>query len=232
MSTPKQFYAHQRSMYQPALLTCPHGGALLVRCNSLAWDKTVQTLDRVLSVASRPGHCPHVTGAGSRLRLLSAQAQRLALPGSPSGAAVLVRMAWWRQESRATYREIHTARASQVRSSESHVGSLSQRVSLPLRAGHERQPHAPLAPIAQEQGGVIIARDGLAPQGGAPHMWCSRALPSGVTFRSGGRSQPDQPPFEACLQPLTPREWPILAGRSDKPTGGVPAVATVFPHRR
>ena len=77
MSTPKRLYAEERSIYQPALLTWPHCGDLLVMCNSLAWDKTVQTLDRVLSVASRPGCCRHVTCAGSRMRLLSAEGQRL-----------------------------------------------------------------------------------------------------------------------------------------------------------
>src|SRR5439155_1362682 len=61
MRTPKRLYAQQRIIYQPELLTCPHCGDLLVMCNYLAWDKIVQTLDCVLSVASRPGHCPHAT---------------------------------------------------------------------------------------------------------------------------------------------------------------------------
>jgi hypothetical protein len=38
--TPKPLYAHAR-MYQPEILTCPHGGDLLVTCNFLAWEKTV-----------------------------------------------------------------------------------------------------------------------------------------------------------------------------------------------
>ena len=78
MRTPKRLYAQERMIYQPELLTCPHCGDLLVMCNYLAWDKTVQMLDRVLSVASRPGRCPHATCAGSRLRLLSAEGQRIA----------------------------------------------------------------------------------------------------------------------------------------------------------
>ena len=199
-------------------------------CNYLAWDKTVQTLDRVLSVASRPGHCPHVTCAGSRMRLLSAQAQRLAPPGSTYGYDVLVRIAWWRQEYRATYREIHTELASQVRISESHVGYLYQQVYLPLLACHERQHQDHLAQIAQAQGGLIIALDGLAPQGGEPQIWFIRELTSGLTLRSGWLSQQDQPTFEAFLKPLTHLEWPILAVLSDKQTGLVPAVATVFPN--
>src|SRR2546421_59062 len=49
-------------------------------------------LDRVVSVASRPGRCPHATCVGSRLRLLSAEGQRLAPAGSTYGYDVVVRL--------------------------------------------------------------------------------------------------------------------------------------------
>jgi hypothetical protein len=166
------------------------------------------------------------------MRLLSATAQHLAVPGSTYGYDVLVRIAWWRQEYRATYREIHTELASQVRISASHVGYLYQQVYLPLLACHERQHRDHLAQIAQEQGGLILALDGLAPQGGEPQIWFIRELTSGVTLRSGWLSQQDQPTFEAFLKPLTHLEWPILAVLSDKQKGLVPAVATVFPNSR
>jgi Transposase, Mutator family len=232
MRTPKQLYAHERLIYQPELLTCPHCGALLVMCTYLAWDKTVQMLDRVLSVASRPGRCPHATCAGSRMRRLSAEGQRLALPGSSYGYDVLVRIGWWRQEYRATYSEIHTALASQVRLSASHVRYLYQHLYLPLLACHERQHHDDLAQIAKQQGGLIVALDGLAPQGGEPQIWFIRELSSGLTLRSGWLCQQDQPTFEAFLAPLKHWEWPILAVLSDKQTGLVPAVAAVLPHTR
>jgi len=232
MRTPKRLYAHERLIYQPELLTCPHCGDLLVLCNYLAWDKTVQMLDRVLSVASRPGRCPHATCVGSRLRLLSAAGQRLAPAGSTYGYDVVVRIGWWRQESRATYREMHAELASQVRISASHVGYLYQQVYLPLLACHERQHRDRLAQIAQQQGGLIVALDGLAPQGGEPQIWFIRELSSGLTLRSGWLCQQDQPTFEAFLEPLKHLEWPILAVLSDKQTGLVPAVATVLPHSR
>jgi Transposase, Mutator family len=232
MRTPKRLYAQQRLIYHPELLTCPHCGALLVMCNYLAWNKTVQTLDGVLSVASRPGRCPHETCAGSRLRLLSAEAQSIALPHSTYGYDVLVRIGWWRQEYRATYREIHAELASQVRISESHVGYLYQRGYLPLLACHERQHRAHLAQIAKQQGGLIVALDGLAPQGGEPQIWFIRELSSGLTLRSGWLYQQDQPTFEAFLEPLKHLEWPILAVLSDKQKGLVPAVATVLPNSR
>ena len=232
MRTPKPLYAHERMIYHPELLTCPHCGDLLVTCNSLAWDKTVQMLDRVLSVASRPGHCPHATCVGSRLRLLSAEGQRLAPAGSTYGYDVIVHIGWWRQECRATYREIHAALTSRVRISESHVGYLYQQVYLPLLACHERQHCDRLAQIAQQQGGLIVALDGLAPQGGEPQIWFIRELSSGLTLRSGWLCRQDQPTFEAFLEPLKHIEWPILAVLSDKQTGLVPAVATVLPHSR
>ena len=181
MRTPKRLYAQQRLIYQPELLTCPHCGDLLVMCNYLAWNKIVQTLDGVLSVASRPGRCPHETCAGARLRLLSAEAQSIALPHSTYGYDVLVRLGWWRDQHHATYREIHTDLAAQVRISESHVRYLSQQLSLPLLACHERQHRDHLSQIAQQQGGLIIARDGLAPQGGEPQIGFIRALTSGLT---------------------------------------------------
>ena len=104
----------------------------------------------VLSVASRLGRCPHATCAGSRMRLLSAEGQRITLPGSSYGYDVLGRIGWWRQESRATYGEIHTDLASQVRISESHVCYLYQHLSLPLLARQEWQHHAHLAQIAKQ----------------------------------------------------------------------------------
>ena len=82
MRTPQRLYAQERIIYQPELLTCPHCGDLLGMCHDLTWDKTVQMLDGVLSVASRPGHCPHVTCAGFDMRLHAAEGQRIAPPGS------------------------------------------------------------------------------------------------------------------------------------------------------
>src|SRR5215470_11376786 len=232
MRTPKRLYPEERIIYHPELLTCPHCGDLLVMWNYLAWAKTVQTLDRVLSLAARPGHCPQATCPGSRMRLLSAQAQQIAPAGSTYGYDVLVRIGWRRQHQRATYGEIHTELASQLAISVSHVRYLYQSFYLPLLACHERQQRDRLAQVAKAQGGLIIALDGLAPQGGEPQIWCIRELSTGLTLRSGWLCQQDQPTFEAFLEPLKHIEWPILAVLSDKQTGLVPAVATVLPHSR
>ena len=77
-----------------------------------------------------------------------------------------------------------------------------------------------------------LARDGLAPQGGAPHRGCLRAWCTGLRRRRGGRAPLEPPTGEACLAPLTPLAWPRWAVRSDTHPGLVPAVAPVVPHRR
>jgi hypothetical protein len=232
MRTPKRLYAAERIIYHPELLTCLHCGDLLVMWNYLAWDKTVQTLARRLSVATRPGHCPRAACPGSRMRLLSAAAQRVAPPGSTYGYDVLVRLGWLRQHQRATYSEIHRDLSAQLAISETHVRYLYQHFYLPLLACHERQQRGRLAQVATEQGGLIIALDGLAPQGGEPQIWFIRDLSTGLTLRSGWLAQLDQPTFEVFLAPLKHLEWPILAVLSDKQTGLGPAVATILPHSR
>src|SRR2546425_10915339 len=171
------------------------------------------------SVRARAGTC-------------SAEAQGIALPGSSYGDDVLVRLGWWRQEYCATSSEIHAALAAQVHISVSHVRYLYQQVSLPLLACHERQHQDRLAQVAKHQGGLILALDGVAPQGGEPQIWFIRELASGLTIRSGWLCQQDQPTFDAFLEPLTHPEWPSPAVLRAKQTGLGPAGAAVVPPSR
>jgi len=232
MRTPKELYPSERMIYKPEVPACPHCGEPLVMYNYLAWDKIVQTLDRVLSVASRPGHCVNPTCPGHGMRLLSAEGQQIALPGSTYGYDVLARIGWLRQERRDIYAEIRDDLASRVQISESHVRYLYQQVYLPLLACHERQYWDCLAQAAQQHGGLFISLDGLAPIGGELQLWFIRELLTGLTLRSGWLSRFDQATFEAFLQPLSQLPWSILAVLSDKQKGLPPAVSTVLPGAR
>ena len=232
MRTPKELYPSERMIYKPEVPACPHCGEPLVMYNYLAWDKIVQTLDRVLSVASRPGHCVNPTCPGHGMRLLSAEGQQIALPGSTYGYDVLARIGLLRQKRRDIYAEIRDDLASRVQISESHVRYLYQQVYLPLLACHERQYWDCLAQAAQQHGGLFISLDGLAPIGGEPQLWFIRELLTGLTLRSGWLSRFDQATFEAFLQPLSQLPWSILAVLSDKQKGLPPAVSTVLPGAR
>ncbi len=229
MKTPKELYHSDRFIYKPELPACPCCGGPLVMYNYLAWDKTVQTLDDVFSIASRPGRCAISTCPGHDARFLSAEGQQIAPSGFTYGYDVVARIGWQRQERRDIYTDIQDDLASQIQISESHVRYLYQQVYLPLLACHERTYEDHLAQVAQDHGGLIIALDGLAPEGGEPQLWFIRELLTGLTLRSGWVSRFDQATFEAFLQPVSELPWPTLAVLSDKQTGLLPAVSTVLP---
>ena len=229
MRTPKELHPSERIIYKPELPACSRCEGALMMYNYLAWDKTVQTLDRVLSIASRPGHCADPTCPEHDARLLSAEGQQIALPDSTYGYDVVARIGWLRQERREIYADIRGDLASRIQISESHVRYLYQQVYLPLLACHERQYWDHLAQAAEQHGGLIITLDGLAPEGGEPQLWFIRELLTGLTLRSGWLSRFDQLTFEAFLHPLSQLAWPILAVLSDKQKGLLPAVSTVLP---
>ena len=229
MRTPKSLYADQRIIYHPELLSCPSCGDLLVGCNYLKWDKLVQTLDQVLSIASRPGHCPNRECPGHASRLLSAQGQGIAPAHSTYGYDVVTRIGWLRQHTFATYEQIHAELSQRVVISESHVRRLYQRSYLPLLACHERRQQGRLETLAKQQGGLIIALDGLQPEAGEPQLWFIRELSTGLTLRSGWLSRQTQGAFEDFLAPLLKQGWPILAVLSDKQTGLEQAIANKLP---
>ena len=102
MRTAKNLLPISRHIFHPELLCCPHCGGELKLSNYLTWDKTVQTLGGVLSIASRPSHCVDANCAGFFQRFVSAEAQQIALPGSTYGLDVVVRIGWLRQEGRFT----------------------------------------------------------------------------------------------------------------------------------
>ncbi len=126
MRTPKELYPSDRIIYKPELSACPHCEGPLLMYNYLAWDKMVQTLDRVLSIASRPGHCANPTCSGHDARFPSAEGQQIALPGSTYGYDVVARIGWQRKERRDIYADIRADLASRIQISESHVRYLYQ----------------------------------------------------------------------------------------------------------
>lgn len=234
MKTPKQLYPRERIIYHPEVSTClVCGGPLRLR-NTLLWDKTVQTLEGVFSVASRPACCADPACMGASMRLRSAAGQQLALPRQTYGYDVLARIGWLRQTRCATYAEIHAELRPQVQLSEAQVRSLYQHTFLPLLACHHRQQAERLNQVAEHHGGLVLALDGLAPEGGEPQLWLLHELLSGVVLRSGWLSRQDQAAFEGFLLPLRALDWPIRAVLSDKQRGLLPAIASVLsdvPHQ-
>jgi hypothetical protein len=68
MRTRREFLPEQRIIYHTELSACPVCGGALMTYDYLIWDKTVQTLSSVLSVASRPSHCADSVCEGHSMR--------------------------------------------------------------------------------------------------------------------------------------------------------------------
>lgn len=227
MRTQREFHPEKRIIYHTELSACPVCGGALMTYDYLTWDKTVQTLTAVISVASRPSHCADPACAGHNMHLRSAEGQQIAPQGFGYGYDVVTRIGWLRQERHDIYADIHSALPAHVQISPSHIRYLYQSVYLPLLACQERDYKDQLEHTAQ-QSGLVIGLDGLAPVGGEPQLWFIRELVTGLTLRSGWLSRQDQPTFEAFLQPLADLGLPISAVVSDKQKGLVPAVAALF----
>lgn len=233
MRTPREVYDVSRRVYHPELESCPVCGGKLKLCNYLTWEKTIQTFGGSERIGSRPSQCREESCPSGKKPWgkpwVSAEALQRSPRRSTYGYEVIAQIGWERQERRDTFREIGERLNEWITISESEVRFLYQQVYLPLLACEERQNVHRLEEVIARQGGLIVALDGLCPEGGEPQLWFMRELTSGLTLRSGWMSRQDEEAFRSFLTPLAKRGWPLLAVLSDKQRGLVPAVAAMFP---
>lgn len=227
----KLLYPTERRIYHPELPACPHCGQPTQLLNYLSSDKCVQTLTTTLTVATRPGHCPDPACPGATARWRSVAAQQIALPGCTYGLDVVARLGRLRQEHCLTFAQVHATMSAAVQIALSTVRVLYHEAYLPLLAVTSRTHTTALTRYATQEGGLLLALDGLAPEGGEPQLWCVYELQTGLLLRAGWLSQFDQATFETFLQPLV-ATWPIRAVLSDKQRGLEAAIGTVFPTAR
>src|SRR5215218_2319656 len=227
MMPSKLLYPTTRRIYHPELVTCPHCGRPTQLLNYLVANKTVQTLTDTLAIATRPSHCPDPACPGFAVRFRSVAARHLALPGSTYGLDVVARLGRLRQEQHLTFAQVQATLAPSIQISCSGVRLLYHDAYLPLLAASTRPHQTALTLLAEQHGGLLLALDGLAPEGGEPQLWCVYELLTGLLVRAGWLSQFDQATFETFVQPLA-AAWAIRAVLSDKQQGLEAAIGTVF----
>ena len=209
---------------------CPRCGGPL-EALYVSGPKTVQTLTGVRTIAQRPHRCadPECVGHGEVCK--SAQWQQVAPPFCTYGYDVLAQIGWQRQHHRQPFGEIHESLQDRLQIGESQVRRLYHHLYLPLLACEERQHQERLAAVARERG-LLVALDGLAPEGGEAQLWVIREIQTELTLRSGWLSGQDEATFTRFLEPLQARGWRVEAVLSDKQKGLVPAVGAVFPEAK
>lgn len=228
MRTPKALYRTSPTLFMCELSHCPQCEAPLHPVGYVTGQKTIQTMQDVLTIAYRPKTCYEKGCRAAEFPLPSAAWQHLAPKYSTYGYDVIAQIGWERQTGRATFERIHARLRQQVQMSESMVRHLYHQKYLPLLACHERQQWPALRALAQTSG-LLFSLDGLMPEGGEAQLWVVRELQTGWTLRSGWLSHQDEASFVTFLRPLAELQLPIRAILSDKQRGLLPAIATVFP---
>lgn len=228
MRTPKALYQSRAVVYTCELECCPVCGGVLVECGYQSAFKTVWMLGEAVRIAQRPKQCISVGCQAQRVLLRSACWQQTAPLGCSYGYDVIGQIGWQRQERHEQFAAIHAGLAKQVPISESEVRYLHHYQYLPLLACNERQEEPRIEEAAAEYG-LLLALDGLSPEGGEPQLWIVRELRTGLALRSGWLSQQDTKAFANFLQPIAEKQWRILAVLSDKQGGLEQAVGQVFP---
>ena len=231
MRTPKKLYPEISKVYMCELEICARCGSRLEPSDYLNGRKIVQTLSSVMQIGYYPKRCP-MPGCGAyQSSLRSAAWQQVAPLYGTYGFDVIGRIGWRRQSQHQTYTEIHTDLVEQVQISQTQVRYLYTYQYLPLLACHERGFRAEVERVSEEAG-LILALDGLAPEGGEAQLWLVRELRTGKTLRSGWLSEQGQTAFENFLRPIAEQGWRVEAVLSDKQRGLVPAIAVVFPEAK
>lgn len=228
MRTPSGLYPVDRVVYTCEVQNCPSCQAPLSRCGYRSAFKVVQTLAGTLAVAQEPKRCTSCACSRNGRVVKSAQWLQLAPRGVTYGFDVIAQIGWNRQACNQRFADIHAMLGERIRISNSEVRHLYHERYLPLLACHERQELYRLKAMA-EQCGLVLALDGLAPEGGEPQLWMVRELQTGLIVRSGWMSQQDEAAFVSFLQPIADLGLRVAAVLSDKQRGLVPAVVVVFP---
>jgi Transposase, Mutator family len=229
MKSPRAFGPLPHVRYRPEVTRCVHCGAELTFSHPV-WAKPIQSLERI----------EHVTNLGCRCRspgcpfpqvvYRSARAEARQVKGSGYGLDVVARIGQLRFGQHRTREEIwrYLADETPVQISERHVQNLVE-VYLALLRASQADLSACLASVVAEQGGLIVALDGLQPEQGNEQLWVVREVLSGRVLGAANLQQASAPFLEALLRPIRQTGLPVLGVVSDAQESIRLAVAAVFP---
>jgi hypothetical protein len=159
---PKQLIPQERRIYHAELETCPHCGTPLRLSRHYRWRKTVQTLNGVVYVASRPKECPNPGCPQYGKRYPSAAAHQVALPYSTYGLDVVAQIGWQRDHEHLSDTEIHRRLQGRVQISRREVDWLIQQYRLLL--------------ACDRQGALDRLTQAVAEYGGSSSPWTDWSL--------------------------------------------------------
>jgi hypothetical protein len=229
MKTARQFGPLPHVRYRPEWTTCPQCGAAL-RYSHPVWAKPIQFLSGPEHVTNLGFRCSHPRCAFGRTVYRSACAEARQVRGHGYGLDVIVRIGYLRFREHRTraeiWRQLHEGHGLAI--TERHVQHLLE-VYLALLRASEQDLATRLAPLVQQNGGLILSLDGLQPERGNEQLWIVREVLSGTVLRAANLVEASAAALEELLRPIAEVGAPVRGIIRDAQESIRLAVGAVFP---
>jgi len=193
-------------------------------------DKYVQTMNGPVHVIGYSRKCNNAACPQPQARYHATRGAKLSLPNVTYGLDVMAYIAWRRNGAQKQFKEIwHELRTDyQVDISEREVGRLYRQIQA-LLMGNQAAIHQELAAAAQANGRLIMAVDGLQPEGGGPKLYILHEVLSDTLVSVALIDQANERNLTDWLRPY--REWDgaVQATLSDNEKALVAALKATWP---
>ena len=230
----KHLEVKARHIYKPEIEKCPHCQEPLQERAYYQWRKTVQQLDGAIYVASRAKECANPACDHQGYPYISAAAQMITVPECTYGLDVIAQVGWWRDREHLNREQIHAYLAGYgVQLCERQVDHLYAQYQVLLGCA-ARLDKEKLAQVAEDQGGLRISIDGLAPEGAAEQLWVVREVQTATTLVVGWLPRVNHTTLAVLLEPVQALGLSIAATVSDKQSSVRKALQEVWgdvPHQ-
>jgi len=220
----------ERKIFTAELGTCPTCEAPLSSIGNAAHSiKTVQTFQGEFQVVAYSRLCgnPACDQYGTHYHAVGHL--RVALPSTTYGLDIVAFIGWQRDRAQRRFSEIKEwLNASGIAINERSVGRL-YRLYQALIKGGWKQARERLAQAEQRHGGLILAGDGLQPDGCGGTLYVLYEVLSGTPVSAMWLENADTIHLTAWLRQAPVAEFKVLATMSDREEALVRALKRVWP---
>lgn len=220
----------ERMIFRAELSVCPACGEPLTSVGNAAHSvKTVQTFEGEFHVVAYSRLCANSECEKCGTHYHAVGHLRIALPSETYGLDVVAFIGWQRDREQRRFSEIVSMLHERgIIINERSVGRL-YRLYQALVKGGWKQVQERLEQAAQEYGGIILAADGLQPDGCEATLYTLYEALSGTPVEAMWIEQADAPHLTAWLRRCSLGDFKVLATLSDNEKALVIALRRVWP---
>jgi len=215
MLTKDRLIPTRKIYFKPEITHCPHCRSKLRRTHT-AWHKNIACLDGVIEAWSMAYGCPNESCEYCGVTYKSAEAEGLSMKHTSYGFDVLCRVGELRFKYHMTRAEIaEELTRIGVPTSERYAQSLYERYQALLTASLTDHIQSVLAEVTQQNGGIILAMDGVQPEKGNETLYVIREVFSGTVLAARNMKSGLAAELKTLIQPVIDLGFPIVGIVSD-----------------